>query len=59
MAADHPPPGEIEIDGLVLVEPRTGEARQRSGVDVGIVELVMARDPAGQHAGIGRVQLAA
>ena len=51
--------GKIEVDDLVLVEPRPGETRQRTGVDMGIVEAVMAGDETGQHAGIGRVHLAA
>ena len=59
MAADHATAGEIDIDKLVLIEPRPGKARQRTGVDMGIVETVMAGDQAGQHAGIRRVHLAA
>ena len=59
VAADHATAGEIEVDKLVLIEPRAGEPRQRTGVDMGVVEAVMAGDQAGQHAGIRRVHLAA
>ena len=57
MAADHLTPGEIEADDFVLIEPRSGKTRQRPGIDMSVVETVMAGDEAGQHAGIRRVHL--
>ena len=48
--ADHVTAGEIKIDHFVLKEPCPGKTRQRTGVDVGVVDVVMAGDKAGQHA---------
>ena len=40
------PARSIPID-LVLIEPCAGEARQRTGVDMGVIEAVMAGDEPG------------
>src|SRR5919201_1183115 len=57
-AADYATAGEIELDRLILIEPCAGEAGERTGIDMRVVEPVMAGDEAGQHPGIGRVHLA-
>ena len=41
---------EIQIDNLVLKEPCPGKTCQRTGVDMGVIDAVMAGDEAGQHA---------
>ena len=52
-------PVEVQINHLVLIEPRIGKARQRAGVDMGFVELIQSGDKPREHARIGRVHLAA
>src|SRR6266508_2098295 len=42
MAADHATPGEIEVDDLILVKPCPGKTRQRTSVDMGIGDVVVA-----------------
>ena len=56
--AQHPPAGEIDAHGLVLIQPRPGEPGQGLEVHVGVVEPVMAGDIARQHARIGGVDVA-
>jgi hypothetical protein len=58
-AADRAAAGKIKVDDLVLVETRPGKTGQRTGVDMGFVDTVIAGDESGQHAGIGCVHLAA
>ena len=41
-----------------MEQPRPGEARERPEVDVDVVELVEAGDQAGQHPGVGRMEIA-
>src|SRR5262249_12724147 len=59
IAANYSLAGEVDADGFVLIKPSASKARQRAGVDMGIVAPVVAGDEAGQHAGIRRVHLAA
>ena len=56
--ADHPPLHDVEADHLLLEEPCSGEARQRTRIDVHLVGSVMTGDVAWQHARVGRVDLA-
>src|SRR5215472_14411644 len=57
-AADDVAAGEIEVDRLILIKPRAGKASERTGIDVRVVEPVVAGDEARQHSGIGCVHLA-
>ncbi len=57
-AADDVAAGEIEVDRFILIKPRAGEASERTGIDVRVVEPVVAGDEARQHSGIGCVHLA-
>src|SRR5436853_470192 len=56
-AADHVAAGEIEVDRFILIKPGAGEASERTGIDVRVVESVVASDEARQHSGIGCVHL--
>ena len=58
VAADHLALGEIEADRFVVNQRRPGETRERAQIHVHIVEIVMAGDEAGQHAGIRRMHVA-
>ena len=58
MPADHAPRRKIEGNGLILIKPCPRKPRQRSGIDVRLVEIVIPGDQARQHAGIWRVNLA-
>ncbi len=51
--------GEIEVDHFILIKPRPGEPGERTGIDMRVVETVVAGDEARQHPGIGCVHLAA
>ena len=55
MPADDAAIDKVQADRLILIKPRAGKARERPSVDMRFVELVMARDQARQHAGIGGV----
>ncbi len=58
MPADDASIGEIKADDLILIEPRAGKARERPGVDVGLVELIVTCDQARQHARIWAMHFA-
>ena len=58
VAAQDGPPFQVESHGLGVKQPRPGEAGERPKVDVGVVEGVVACDQPGQHARVGRVQVA-
>ncbi len=49
---------EIDARDFVLIKPGAREAAERAAVDVRFVEAVMARHKPGEHARIGRVDLA-
>ncbi len=57
-AAQHLAPGAVDADRLVADQPRAGKPRQPAEVDVAFVEIVMAGDPARQHARIGGLDIA-
>ncbi len=58
VVADDAPGRDIDPDRRALIEAGTGEPRQRAGIDMSVVEAVGPGDQAGQHAGIGRMDLA-
>src|SRR5579862_5357791 len=48
----------VEADRLIMDQPRAGKAGEPYQVDMAVLKAVMARDIAGQHPGIGRLQFA-
>ena len=54
----HPPVRQVEPDDFVLVQPGVRGARERGEIDVRLVEAVVARDQARQHAGVGCLDFA-
>ena len=50
--------GAVDADRLVADQPRAGEARQPAEVDMALVEIVVAGDPARQHARIRGLDIA-
>ena len=58
VAAQDPTSSEIEPGDAVVKQSCTREPGQRPEVDMCIVETVVPGDQAGQHAGIGRVDVA-
>ena len=57
--AQHKMPGPVEADRLVADQPRAGKAREPAEIDVAFLKGVMPGDIAGQHARIGRLDIAA
>ena len=47
---EHEPGVEVDPGGRAVVDPRAGQVGERAQVDMALVEPVMARDMAGQHA---------
>ncbi len=59
VAAQNPPLLEVDPGHLVMIETRAGKPGKRPQVDVRFIERVVAGDEARQHAGIGRMVVAA
>ena len=57
-AARYAAVGAVDTDRLVADQPRAGKARQPAEVDMALVEIVVAGDPARQHAGIRGLDIA-
>ncbi|MCY1378942.1 hypothetical protein D9M69_666150 [compost metagenome] len=59
VAQQHALVGAVQARHFTVDEARPGKRRQAAQVDVHIVKTVVARDVAGQHAGVGRVDVGA
>ena len=57
--AQHEMPGWVEADRLVADQPCGGKAREPAEIDVALLKGVVPGDIARQHAGIGRLTVAA
>ena len=51
--------GPVEADRLVADQPRPGKAREPAEIDLALLKGVMPGDVTRQHAGIGRLDVAA
>ena len=58
-SAEHKMPNPVEADCLVADQPRAGKPREPTEIDMAFGKSVMPRDIARQHAGIGRLDVAA
>src|SRR5262249_60236540 len=56
-AAQHNLPRSVQADRFVADQPRASKTREPAEIDVALLERIMSRDVARQHAGIRRLDI--